>query len=145
MTIPALYKGEAKIRRVSYSSTQGASVVFELPDMDAFNQYLGTEGKRVMLVAVLVGDDEQPVPPQRKASEPRKRSARAFLMTQDPTFQHWVETQVRDGRISQQAADEYIKQECGIESKSELDRNEDAAHTFEDVCCVFNHWLESRR
>jgi hypothetical protein len=144
MTIPSLYSGEAKIRRVSYSSTQGASVVFELPDMDAFNQYLGTEGKRVMLVAVLVGDDEQPVAPQRLRVEPRKRSARAFLMTQDPTFQRYMHTE-RGWDDGASGADEAIKFLCGIDSKSKLDSDEWAAAEFEKLCTEYNQWLEVRR
>jgi hypothetical protein len=143
MTVPTLYQGEAKIRRVTYSSTQGASVALELPDMDAMHAFLGSEGKRLMLVAVLVGDDEQPVPP-KKASEPRKRSARAFLMTQDPSFQRYASVsseweQTADG------ADMHIKWVCGINSKSELDTDEEAATEFEALCTKFNHWMESRR
>jgi hypothetical protein len=131
LTVPTLYQGEAKIRRVTYSSTQGASVALELPDMDAMHAFLGSEGKRLMLVAVLVGDDEQPVP----ASHDRKRSQRAWLLCRDSDFQRFL-------YVSNEAeAKLRILERCAIDSRSELDSNNEAAACFDLLLSSYNDWI----
>jgi hypothetical protein len=85
-----------------------------------------------------------PVPKEGLRVEPRKRSARAFLMTKDPSFQRYMYTS-RGWDAGVSGADEAIKFICSIASKSELDTDEQAAAEFEKLCTEYNQWLEVRR
>lgn len=139
MTTPTLYEGEAQIRRWANSSTQGASIVLSLPDADSLDSFVGKEGKRVMVVFVEIGNDEQPVPQAR-----RKASSRAWLMCRDPSFQQYAASPGHYGSNESEAA-RYIREYCGIESRSELDSNSTAIDEFDLLCVDFNDWQAQRR
>lgn len=152
MTVPASHCEAVKL---SYRQTKDGLVVSfaihpnDMPD-DLATAALGT---RYMLALAKIGDDEKPVagsqptisdkpgdlgqaPPAAKARQrwdemiPSKRAA---ILCGDPIFQEWITirnrnrydpTENEDVRKTDAAT--YLRRECGIHSRSELDRDDQA-------------------
>jgi hypothetical protein len=122
------FKGEVMLAGWSESHNGGAKITFWLPessDLDAFKSMTVAKGKmagqRLMMVAVEIGDDEQPV---RPATPCGPISVLAFRLCKNPEFQNFLEVE------NELAAANLIKKLCGIQTRRELDTNEDAALLF---------------
>lgn len=133
MSIKHTYAGEMQFRRYSDTSTQGQQVTFSLPDREAMEAFIGLEGKRFQAVFVLVGDDEQPVPPP--AEKPLKEGPRRttgqicqwlVMRSQEPEFQRWLV-----GGENEAATVERCRELCGVKSRKDIDGNPKAEALFE--------------
>jgi hypothetical protein len=138
--LPHLFAGELQFRRYSDSSTQGPQVVFGLADREALQAFVGLEGRRVMAVLVLVGDDEQPEPP--KASKPLKEGPRRKLgpiclwlveRCKEAAFQQWAANREGLPMPTESIAADFCRRACGVESRKEIDGNADAEARFESL------------
>lgn len=163
--LPFAYKGEAQL--VRWSETPKGRTVTLLLDPFVGEQHpfkalkCGENGQRMQLAAVLVGDDDQPVPPkrngrvaqsdeQRSSSAPDAgsspaapttartytRSQRAAIMCQDLQFRVWFCDLLPtcfsvDGESDVDNCDKALKEFFGITSKSELDTDPEAAARFD--------------
>ena len=139
-------------------NNRGRTVTLELDAHSAEHPFKGLKcgenGTRMQIVAVLVGDDEQPVsakptqtpqvgtvtrdaePVKHKQEErkPYTRSQIAALKIRDPEFQLWlgVPMQMSDtGR--EESADARLKHRLGINSKRELDTPGPAAEAWDKL------------
>lgn len=115
------HQGEVQFVAYTDSSSGGPCIKFRLPDREELQSFVGKEGKRFMLALVEIGDDEQPVQPQ-------KLGPLALLAVQwckDKEFQHWM------GISSEAKCAEHIKRTCGVDSRKELDSDPVAAHIFQ--------------
>lgn len=130
------FKGEMQLLSWSNSATGGPKVVLALADEDSLEQFkLMTlkKGKRAgqRLMTVMVEIDEQEQPVEQEQSGP-KRSQLAYLMCEDGDFQRWANANQWDIPVTNSdEAREFIIVRCGIESRSELDRNMTAAVKFD--------------
>ena len=129
-TLPR-FAGELQFRRYSDTSTQGPSVVFGLHDRDDLQAFVGMEGKRFSAVLIEIGDDEQPVqaPDKPKGGELAKLAGR-FCQNQE----FWLfltDVHAAHAHTADDAA-LFIRQFCGIKSRSELDHDERAALLFDE-------------
>lgn len=129
MTTPS-FQGEVMLAGWSESHNGGAKVTFWLQDpadLDAFKRMTAAKGRvagqRLALVAVEIGDDEQPVQP-RTSARIGPLALLAVQLCKNPEFQNFIEVE------SEVAAAEHIKAECQIESRAELDTDPDAAKLF---------------
>ena len=122
------FQGEVMLAGWSESHNGGAKVTFWLQDpadLEAFKRMTAAKGKvagqRLALVAVEIGDDEQPVQPRTRVGP---LALLAIQLCKNPEFQTFIEVE------SESAAAEHIKTECRIESRTELDTDQDAARLF---------------
>lgn len=158
MTVPASHCEAVKL---SYRQTKDGLVVSfaihpnDMPD-DLATAALGT---RYMLALAKIGDDETPVagsqptksdkpgdlgqaPP---AAKERQRwdemipSKRAAILCNDPIFQEWIA--IRNGNRYEPAENEdvrkndaasYLRLECGIHSRAELNREDSSPYAAFD-------------
>jgi hypothetical protein len=141
------FQGEVLMRRWSDSSTQGVQITFALPDASDLEPLKAKTGKRFACVLVEIGDDEAPVetpvvavPPD---SENRKKGGQwaklAGIWCADSDFQKWAEAD------SPEAAAQFIRETCAIESRAVLDHDMDALSRFNaGIRYPFMKWMEAR-
>lgn len=156
-----IYKGEAMLLRWSDNSTNGRTVTFTIEDgPDATKEHpfkglsTGKGGQRFAIVAVPLGEAEHPAfeqpispsaqeciaqgitYPQPKPERPKqswgdmKRSQQAGILAADERFQRWLGVRDEDD-----AAD-YIRSECGLESRRQLD-NGMGGKRFDEIVAQF--------
>lgn len=152
MTVPVAFQGEVMLAGWSQTHNGGAKVTFWLQDdtdLEAFKAMTVAKGKtagqRLALVAVEIGDDEQPKPvmgkPMTAIPKGEKLSWLAVQFCNNPHFWDFA------GVSGELAAREWILRMSGcVNSRSELDSNEDAALLFHaNVRKPFRNWMESRK
>jgi hypothetical protein len=86
-------------------------------------------GSRYMVVAVKLGDDEQPIPAEKKKQIDTVVQM-AGMLCADERFQAWL---VRTGLaedVSEEAAVNSVREYCAVASRSELKINEKARDRF---------------
>lgn len=130
MSVTPTFQGEVMLAGWSETHNGGAKVTFWLQDADDLAAFKAmtvakgkTAGQRLALVAVEIGDDEQPV--QRHEKPKGGELARlAGQICQSAQFQEWCEVE------SAEAAAEWVRNTCDIESRAELDHDIGAANKF---------------
>lgn len=152
MTDPAIsnatvYQGEVQL--LSWTeSDKGRKAVFMLdPHVGEQHPFRTLRpGRRLMVVAVLIGDDEQPEPVKAQRSpaghkhfRDMKRSAQAALKCQDADFQYWIGV---DGGLMPEErvkrADELLKRRLSIVSKTDLDRWPEAGANWDNLLTSYD-------
>lgn len=143
MTVPVAFQGEVMLAGWSQTHNGGAKVTFWLQDdtdLEAFKAMTVAKGKtagqRLAVVAVEIGDDEQPKPQpgQPKGGELAKL---AGMFCQSVHFWEFCRADDAD------EARDWILRVCGVQSRRELDHNPTAAKIFHDR--VRKPYLESRK
>lgn len=149
--------GHWAARRETSKGATDASITLYSPDSEeVVGAFQGAEtrgrslkatGKRYYMVLVELDDDEMPVE-QPKAVGPinrkKKASQEAWLMLHDQSknFRRWVGYLTKGGMIATlQEADDFLKQECSIDSKSQLDTDERALIKFKGLTKAFRDWI----
>lgn len=147
--IQPTFAGEVQLRRWSESSTQGVQITFALADAADLERFRGLDGKRFMAALVLLGDDEQPVPPGE--AKPREYLGdlcwRAVQWCRDPEFVRWVEknTLAQPGDGDEDLAKRFICDTCGVKSRKDLDTNPIAGAKFNrEIRAPFQKYLIAR-
>jgi hypothetical protein len=137
------FQGEVQFRRWSDSSTQGVQVTFALPDSGELEPLKGKEGKRFMAVLVEIGDDEQPVQPQRK-DQRGPLCKEATDLCKLPDFREFMRSQGMYVETEADAAD-YMKIGLGISSRKELDTGPAGKRFISLYRIPFFAWQHDRR
>ncbi|MBB3004390.1 hypothetical protein FHX57_006772 [Paraburkholderia tropica] len=150
-TITPTFSGEFQLAGWSESHNGGCKVTFWLPDssdLDAFRALTVRKGQqaghRLAAVLVEIGDDEQPVQPPK--AEAAKGGALAKLAAQfcaDEQFWRFIgETFGDEVHDSDQCA-LWVRCQCEIKSRAELDSNEGAADYFHTH--IRKPWVQWRK
>lgn len=94
-------------------------------------------GARYQTVMVRIDENEQPYKrPQREHS----MSNRAAILCKDPLFQKFLVESGLAWDMSESAAAVFVKETCGISSRSELDSSAEAKTTFEEIVKEYEEW-----
>lgn len=117
----------------------GAWVKFRLPDEKHLEIYRGKNragrtqkfGQRYQMILIEINDDETPM--QAPEPKPRKLSQIAGGLCHDAAFRTWAEQQYGEPCQDHEAAARLVREVCGVESRSHLDTNEDAANLFREL------------
>lgn len=144
MTVPVAFQGEVMLAGWSQTHNGGAKVTFWLSDEDDLAAFKAmtvakgkTAGQRLALVAVEIGDDEQPVIPQPDAPKGGELAKLAGMFCQSVHFWEFCRADDAD------EARDWILRVCGVQSRRDLDHNPTAAQIFHDR--VRKPYLESRK
>jgi hypothetical protein len=144
MSIKPTFQGEVQFRRYSDTSTQGQQIVLQVAGRAELEPFIGMEGRRFMAVLVMIGDDEEPVPPpvEKPAKEGPKRMGPAleFLvkLSKDAEFLAWLERVYPDqwgaalGKTAAEKGASVVRAICSVESRREIDGNGNALWLFEE-------------
>ena len=140
------FSGEVMLAGWSETHNGGAKVTFWLSDADelaAFKQMTVAKGKtagqRLACVLIEIGDDEQPNQPEPAKAEELKGGPLAKLAgmwCQSKDFLEWL------GVPTPSEARLFILEECGIDSRAELDHHQSAAAIFHNnIREPYSKWL----
>jgi len=151
MTQDPLYKDEAIIRSVTYSTNGGHKVTFEM-DPEGWERFKGMETTRCMMVLVPIDNEGQPAeapqpPPEKPKRVPLRmdelsRSQQAGILCNDVRFSEFLEKHYHipikpfSSRIDAAAA--FIREFCRITSRSHLD---DTAYSRDRWDALHNEYL----
>lgn len=153
------FQGEVQFAGYNDSNTQGARVVFWLPDPEQLNYFRGIvtkkggkAGQRFMMVLVEIGDDEQPIDQAKAAGledavKGGPLSQHAGRLCKDSDFQRWVAAEGGDKRtfgyaMGEDGARAFIIETCKVDSRKDLDHDRRAAQAYENfVRRPFVQWL----
>jgi hypothetical protein len=127
MSITPAFQGEVQFAGYSDSSRSGPRITLRLHDRAELERFVGKEAKRFMCVLVEIGDDEQPVPPARQPEPSKKLGPLALSAVQfckNPKFREWL------GVETEQEAADWIKVQCGVQSRRDIDADPYAPHRF---------------
>ena len=153
MNAPIAFQGEVMLAGWSETHNGGAKVTFWLADegdLAAFKSMTVAKGKtagqRLAIVAVEIGDDEQPVArdaviPASGKPKGEKLSWLAVQLCKNSKFLEFA------GVSNETNAREWILDMCGsISSRSDLDSDGEAAEMFHaNVRKPFRDWMEARK
>lgn len=81
------------------------------------------------------------------------RARNAAMLCQDETFRLYLDRRrtakfqldIPDGTHTADDARDFILQACGIQSRAELDHNQDAAITYRQIMYHFQRWQDRQR
>jgi hypothetical protein len=130
-----------EVRKIAYRQSKDGMVISFVLHPSEVPEDLATApvGQRYMMVAVRIGDDEQPEPPQPAPQKAGKRkwhempaSQRAGLLCNDHAFIQWSRT------ADAGACADWLRQRCGVHSRATLDTDEHAARRFARIEEDFN-------
>lgn len=152
MNVEPAFQGEVMLLGWSETHHGGAKVTFLLQDesdLAAFKAMTVAKGKtagqRLAIVAVEIGDDEQPVAKtgnpvlqQDQGLKGGELAKLAGIFCQQPEFWEFAD----HSRNAAEAA-EWIRFVCGISSRAELDHNDIAAQFFHEK--IRKPYVEARK
>lgn len=126
---------EAQLKDYGESANAGCWVSFRLPAPEDLEVYRGQDrsgrnartGKRYTLMLIELNDQDEPVQTEPKTY---KLSQIAGAKCNDPNFRAWLASEYDEPMPDAEAAAAFIRQTCGIESRSFLDTVEHAATLF---------------
>lgn len=129
---------EAQLKDYGESANAGCWVSFRVPMPEDLEPFRGQDrsgrnartGKRYTLMLIEISDQEEHVPAEDK---PRKLSQIAGAVCNDPNFRAWAAAKYGETINDADAAAEFIRSLCGVESRRDLDINDGAAVIFRQV------------
>jgi len=131
------------------SANSGPWVKFRLQNPEDLEPYRGQDrsgrnartGKRYTLMLVELSDQDEPVSNGGHMDEtprPRKLSQIAGGLCHDAAFRKWCELAYGDPCQDEAAAAQLLREVCGVESRSHLDSNPDAAALFRELLANYD-------
>ena len=135
---------EAQLKDYGESANAGCWVSFRVPMPEDLEPFRGQDrsgrnartGKRYTLMLIELNDQEEHV--QSTEPKPRKLSQIAGGLCHDEKFRKWAEAQYGEPCPDEPAAAQLIREVCGIESRSLLDTNDDAATLFRELLADYD-------
>lgn len=134
---------EAQLKDYGESANAGCWVSFRLPMPEDLEPFRGQDrsgrnartGKRYTLMLIELNDQEEHVQAEHK---PMKLSQIAGAKCNDPNFRAWLAHEYGDPCPDAEAAAVFLRETCGVESRSNLDTNEAAAGVFRELLADYD-------
>lgn len=141
-----IFRGEMQLLRWSDTSTNGATVTFQLADvrdLDKFKELtLAKKGMAGQIIAaIMVKVDDEPAPEVAPAAAPEPKTKPGELCIMACTFcamrdfRDWASNWASNPVLveSEEDAKSFILETCGVTSRKELDTDKMAAIRFHTV------------
>ena len=134
-----------EVRKIGYrqSAKDGLVITFAVHPNDMSPALAGAPiGTRYMAALVEIGDDEKPIEQPAKAVGKRKwgeltSAEQAGIVCEEPLFATYVkEISPGDGEPV-----DYLRRYCQVESRSELNTNEDAKARWQILQSKYRAWV----
>lgn len=134
---------ESQLKDYGESANAGCWVSFRLPAPEDLEIFRGQDrsgrnartGKRYTLMLIEINDQEEHVQTDDK---PRKLSSIAGALCNDPNFRAWAAQTYSEPFPDAESAAVLIRQVCGIDSRSMLDTNTQAAELFREILADYD-------
>jgi hypothetical protein len=101
-------------------------------------------GQRFHLLLVAIGDDDVPATANPEARKPYKLSQLAGMMCADAEFRAFIGATYGEPCHDKDDAAQWVREACGVESRSFLDSNQEAGETFKTILQSFDEWKQQR-
>lgn len=101
-------------------------------------------GQRFVMMLVKLGDDEMPAAANPQDRKPMKLSQQAGYLCTLEEFRQWVTETYGDPCNDKDEAAVWLREACGIESRSFLDSNETAGDTFRAIIKSYDEWKQQQ-
>lgn len=98
-------------------------------------------GQRYTLLMVRIGDDEMPVSNEHK---PYRLSQIAGMLCSQEDFRAWIKHAYGEDIPDKDAAAQWVRESCGVESRAYLDSVESAAEIFRNIMNDYDTWKQQR-
>ncbi len=129
---------EAQLKDYGESANAGCWVSFRLPSPEDLEIYRGQDrsgrnartGKRYTLMLIELTDQDESMRATNPEPKAYKLSQIAGAKCNDPNFRVWLAAEFHEPFLDAEAAAVFIRETCGISSRSELDTNNFAADLF---------------
>jgi len=122
---------EVQVIDFSKRAGYGPYLKTRMPDaalLDGFES-----GQRYHMLLIRIGDDEMPAATNPEDRKPMKQSQIAGYLCTQEEFRHWVTQVYGEPCHDKDQAAQWLREACGVESRSYLDANETAAQIFRDI------------
>lgn len=138
---------EAQLKDYGESANAGCWVSFRVPSPEDLEPFRGQDrsgrnartGKRYTLMLVEINDQEEHVMQEAaKEPKPRKLSQIAGAICHDPEFRKWCELEYGEAVPDEPAAAALVREICGVDSRSFLDVNNEAAKVFREMLADYD-------
>lgn len=98
-------------------------------------------GTRYMVALVEIGDDESPV--EKPRDNPHKLSQQSAMFCDEPRFAKFLSERHMGLYDGFHGAADSIRKYCGVQSRSELDTNPEAAARWRNLKAEYEAWLRT--
>lgn len=138
---------EAMLLRWGESHASGRTVTFVLPEDDGPHPFKGMKcgpanGQRVALSVALINDDETQAPKERRSFDELPLSQQAALLCNEPRFRRFLFERYETEDTSDAAA-KAVRIDCGVESRADLDKSQNAAARWRKLHSEYQAWLRT--
>lgn len=137
-TVEEPFTCEVRVRRLSFTSTQGAGVMIDLPDVATMDMLQGCEGKRYQIALITIGDDENLA--HSPAKPVGELCTEAIGLCNSEDFHRYI-ADIGPWKPTAEAAKGFILSCCAINSRKELDGSPQAASLFRTMRSAYAQWL----
>jgi hypothetical protein len=106
-----------------------------------FHQMFKDNDVPVAIAPLELDFERLPRTPQPKESKPLCQ--RAGMWPKDPLFLRWLSTKHHGEKFNEEDAAQWIRNVCGVESRSQLDNSKEAESRFHTYVRIpFNNWIK---
>lgn len=146
MTTPTAYQGDAILKGVTYSTKGGYCARFEIEE-GGWQALKALDGGHFAMVLVPVASDGTPDRDavEKAAGGRRKRAQQAGIVCNETAFWLFLSAsfpaELAMVYVDQAAAADFVREHCGVTSRSELDTNANAGQIWDDLKARYDLWL----
>ena len=101
------------------------------------------QGQRFVMMLVKLGDDDMPAAGEGKERKPYKLSQLAGMLCADPQFWAFIKDSYGEACPDKDTAAQWVREACGVESRSFLDSVEASGTTFRGIMESFDSWKQA--
>lgn len=131
---------EAQVLDFSRNAGYGPWVKLRFPEPGLLK---GLEtGQRYHVLFIHITEDEMPAAAEGKERLPYKLSQIAGMMCADENFRHFITASYGEPCHNKEDAAQWLREACGVESRSYLDVNDTAAETFRGILKAYDAWKQ---
>ena len=149
-SVKPAFASEIMLAGWSETHTGGAKVTFWLPDAESLDTFRtmtvrkgNTAGQRFMAVLVELNDDDTPKPQETDRPKGGTLAQSAGVLCDTDLFQQYALAMTRlsvTGLTRSQAAAEYVRDYCHVNSRAELDHSPTAKQLFAQLMADYRDW-----
>ena len=101
-------------------------------------------GQRFVMMLIKLGDDEMPAALEGKTRLPYKLSQISGMLCSQDDFRQWVTQTYGATCHNKDEAAQWVREACGVESRSQLDTDEISAGVFRGIMAAFDAWKQGQ-
>ncbi len=131
---------ECQVIDFSKRAGYGPYLKTRIPDASMLDGF--ESGQRYHMLLIKIMEDEMPAAADPEKRKAYKLSQLAGAMCVDPLFWVFINDSYGEPCLDKDAAAQWVREACGVESRSFLDSNPDAGETFRGIMQGYDQWKQ---